>query len=123
LEFDDLSHRVIGCALEVHRRLGPGLLESAYEKCLAHELSCRDIPFVTQHELPLEYKGIQIESGYRIDVLVDDCLVIELKTVDELKPIHHAQILTYMRLSEVETGLLINFNVERLKDGLKRFVL
>lgn len=123
MKFDDLSHQVIGCALEVHSRLGPGLLESAYEQCMAHELSSRGVPFVTQYALPVEYKGVKIECGYRVDMLVDESLVVELKSVGEIQPVHHAQVLTYMRLAGVKAGLLINFNVEKLKDGLKRFVL
>lgn len=123
MEFDDLSHRVIGCAIEVHRELGPGLLESAYEQCLAHELARNGIPFKLQYPQPVEYKGIQLDCGYRIDLLVDEQLILELKSVDKLTGIHEAQLLTYMRLSSVKTGLLINFNVTKLKDGIKRFVL
>ena len=123
MEFDDLSHRVIGCAIEVHRELGPGLLESAYEQCLAHELARNGIPFKLQYPQPVEYKGIQLDCGYRIDLLVDEQLILELKSVDKLTGIHEAQLLTYMRLSSVKTGLLINFNVTKLNDGIKRFVL
>ena len=123
MEFDDLSHRVIGCAIEVHRELGPGLLESAYEQCLAHELARNGIPFKLQYPQPVEYKGIQLDCGYRIDLLVDEQLILELKSADKLTGIHEAQLLTYMRLSSVKAGLLINFNVTKLKDGIKRFVL
>ncbi len=123
MEFDDLSHRVIGCAIEVHRALGPGLLESAYEQCLAHELARNNIQFLLQHPQPVQYKGIQLDCGYRIDLLVEGVLVLELKSVDKLKAIHEAQLLTYMKLADVKTGLLINFNVPKLKDGIKRFVL
>ncbi|MCO8120140.1 GxxExxY protein [Stieleria sp. TO1_6] len=123
MEFDDLSHRVIGCAIEVHRELGPGLLESAYEQCLAHELARNVIPFKLQYPQPVEYKGIQLDCGYRIDLLIDDRLIFELKSVDKLTGIHEAQLLTYMKLSSVKTGLLINFNVTKLKDGIKRIVL
>jgi GxxExxY protein len=123
MEFDQLSNRVIGCALEVHRTLGPGLLESAYEQCLAYELSQSDIPFRLQWPLPVRYKGIKLDCGYRIDLFVDDELIVELKSVDQIKGIHKAQLLTYMKLSEVKVGLLINFNVEILKAGIKRFVL
>ena len=123
MEFDDLSNRVIGCAIEVHRALGPGLLESAYEQCLAHELKRNDIQFRLQHSQPVKYKGIQLDCGYRIDVLIEGELILELKSVDQLKGIHEAQLLTYMKLAGVKTGLLINFNVTMLKDGLKRFVL
>ena len=123
MEFDDLSHRVIGCAIEFHRALGPGLLESAYEQCLAHELTRSRIQFRLQHPQPVEYKGIQLDCGYRIDLFVEDVLILELKSVDTLKGIHEAQLLTYTKLSGVKTGLLINFNVTKLKDGIKRFVL
>ena len=121
--FDELSNRVIGCALEVHRELGPGLLESTYEQCLAHELKLNGIAFELQHPLPVKYKGIRLDCGYRVDVLVEDKLIIELKSVERIKPIHEAQLLTYMRLAEIKIGLLINFNVMKLKDGIKRFVL
>ena len=123
MEFDDLSHRVIGCAIEVHRELGPGLLESAYEQCLAHELTRNEIQFKLQHPQPVKYKGIQLDCGYRIDLLVDDELILELKSVDKLTGIHEAQLLTYMKLADVKTGLLINFNVTQLKEGIKRFVI
>ena len=123
MEFDQLSNRVIGCALEVHRTLGPGLLEATYEQCLAHELSQSDIPFKLQWPLPVKYKDIKLDCGYRVDLFVDDKLVVELKSVDKITDIHGAQLLTYMKLSEVKVGLLINFNVEILKTGIKRFVL
>jgi GxxExxY protein len=123
MEFDQLSNRVIGCALEVHRTLGPGLLESTYEQCLAYELSQLGIPFKLQSPLPVTYKGIKLDCGYRIDLFVDDELIVELKSVDKIMGIHKAQLLTYMKLSEVKIGLLINFNVEILKTGIKRFVL
>jgi len=123
MEFDVLSNRVIGRALEVHRGLGPGLLESAYEQCLAHELALAAIPFERQKPLPVVYKGICLDCDYRIDLLIDDSLIVELKSVDRLLPLHEAQLLTYMKLSGIRVGLLINFNVPRLKDGLKRMVL
>ena len=123
MEFDALSNRVIGCALEVHRNLGPGLLESTYEQCLAHEFRMADMPFKLQYPLPVEYKGMKLDCGYRIDLLVDDSLIVELKSVDRLLPIHQAQLLTYMKLSGISIGLLINFNVEYLKQGIKRMVL
>ena len=123
MEFDQLSNRIIGCALEVHRALGPGLLESTYEQCLAHELSLSGIPFKLQFPLPVRYKGIKLDCGYRIDLFVDDELIVELKSIDKITGIHKAQLLTYMKLSEVKVGLLINFNVEMLKTGIKRFVL
>jgi GxxExxY protein len=123
MDFDGLSNRVIGCAIEVHRELGPGLLESAYEQCLAHELKLNGIAFLLQHPLPVNYKGIRLDCGYRLDVLVENELIIELKSVDQIKGLHQAQLLTYMKLAGVRTGLLMNFNVSKLKDGIKRFVL
>jgi GxxExxY protein len=123
MEFDDLSNRVIGCAIEVHRHLGPGLLESAYEQCLANELSRNQIAFQLQFSQPVRYKGVLLDCGYRVDVLVEDQLIIELKSVEKLLGIHEAQLLTYMKLAEVKIGLLINFNVMKLKEGIKRFVL
>jgi GxxExxY protein len=123
MEFDDLSNRVIGCAIEVHRQLGPGLLESAYEQCLAHELNRNEIAFQLQHPQPVQYKDIRLDCGYRIDILVENELILELKSVEEIKGIHEAQLLTYMKLAGVKIGLLINFNVTKLKDGIKRFVL
>lgn len=123
MEFDELSKRVIGCAIEVHTHLGPGLLEPTYEQCMAHELSLAGITFQIQPPLPVEYKGLKLDCGYRIDLLIEGKLIVELKSVSQLLPIHEAQILTYMKLAKVGVGLLINFNVTRLKDGLKRFVL
>jgi GxxExxY protein len=123
MEFDTLSNRVIGCAIEVHRELGPGLLESTYEQCLAYELRCAGIGFNLQQALPVEYKGIRLECGYRIDVLVEETLILELKSVDAILGIHEAQLLTYMKLAGIKTGLLINFNVGLLKSGIRRFVL
>ena len=121
--FDELSSRVIGCAIEVHKTLGPGLLESAYEQCLAYELSCLKIPFRTQVAMPVEYKGVKIDCGYRIDVLLEDNLIVELKSVENVSDVHKAQLLTYMKLSKAKIGLLINFNVRLLKDGIQRFVI
>lgn len=123
MEFDKLSHRVIGCAIEVHRELGPGLLESAYEQCLAHELRQNSILFQLQQPQPVRYKDVALDCGYRIDLLVEGSIILELKSVEKLKGIHEAQLLTYMKLAGIRTGLLINFNVTRLKDGLRRFVL
>ena len=123
MEFDDLSNRVIGCAIEVHRELGPGLLESTYEQCLAHELRWNGIPFQIQYPQPVEYKDIRLDCGYRIDILVENKLTLELKSVEEIKGIHEAQLLTYMKLAGMKIGLLINFNKTKLKDGIQRFVL
>ncbi len=120
---DPFTEQVIGCAIEVHRSLGPGLLESAYQQCLAYELHQKKIPFRLEQSMPVDYKGVRLDCGYRIDMLVDDRLILELKAVDEIKGIHKAQLLTYMRLAQITTGLLINFNVRRLADGIKRFKL
>ena len=123
MEFDELSNKVIGCAIEVHRNLGPGLLESTYEQCLAHELKIEGMPFKLQFPLPVEYKGIKLDCGYRIDLLVANILIVELKSVENVLPIHQAQLLTYMKLSGIKIGLLMNFNVKYMKDGIKRMVL
>jgi GxxExxY protein len=123
MEFDKLSNKVIGCAIEVHRDLGPGLLESTYEQCLARELILAKIPFKLQCPLPVEYKGIRLDCGYRIDVLVDNSLIVELKVVEKVLGIHEAQLLTYMKLANIKVGLLINFNMQLLKDGIQRFVI
>jgi GxxExxY protein len=123
MKFDELSNKVIGCAIEVHRNIGPGLLESAYQQCLAHELHIADIPFSIEHPLPVEYKGIKLDCGYRADIIVDTKLIIELKSVEQLVPIHEAQLLTYMKLARAPIGLLMNFNVRYLPDGIKRMVL
>lgn len=123
MEFDALSNKVIGLAIEVHRELGPGLLESAYEKCLAHELEEHGIECVTQESLAVAYKGLSLDCGYRVDMMVEGRLIVELKSVDSLQPIHEAQLLTYMKLANIRTGLLINFNTGLLKNGIKRFVL
>lgn len=123
MEFDELSNKVIGCAIEVHRNLGPGLLESTYEQCLAHEFKIEGMPFNLQYPLPVEYKGIKLDCGYRIDLLVANSLIVELKSVENVLPIHQAQLLTYMKLSGIKIGLLMNFNVKYMKDGIKRMVL
>jgi GxxExxY protein len=123
VEFDKLSNRVIGCAIEVHKNLGPGLLESAYEQCLAHELSRAGIRFKTQVPLPVDYKGVKLDCGYRLGLVVDGKLIVELKSVDELLPVHKAQLLTYLKLSGIEVGLLINFNVRYLRNGIQRLVM
>lgn len=120
---DPLTGKVIACAIEVHRTLGPGLLEATYEQCLAHELNLVGIPFELQCPLPVQYKGIRLQCGYRVDVFVDGRLIIELKSVETILPVHQAQLLTYLRLSKCHTGLLINFNVSQLKQGLKRMVI
>jgi len=119
---DEWSHKIIGAAIEVHRYLGPGLLESAYEECLCREFELRNVPFVRQHRVRIEYKGVTVETAYRIDVLVADLVVIELKSVEKLEPIFEAQLLTYLRLYRRWLGLLMNFNVPVLKDGILRCV-
>lgn len=121
-DLKELSGSVIGCAIEVHKVLGPGLLESAYEECLCHELTLRGIPFERQVPLPVTYKDVRLDCGYRLDLLVDDRIVIELKAVDTVTDIRKAQLLTYLRLQDVWVGLLINFNVARLVDGVVRMV-
>ena len=123
MENEQLTERIIGGAIEVHRELGPGLLESAYEAALAHELALREIRFERQKEMPVRYKGFLIEVGYRLDLLVEDRVVVELKAVTEMHPIYEAQLITYLKLSGRRVGLLINFNVPRLKDGLIRRIV
>lgn len=120
---DPLTHAVIGCAIEVHRLLGPGMLESAYEACLAHELVRQGLKVERQVAVPIEFKDITLECGYRLDVLVNDNVVVEIKSVDSLLPVHTAQLLTYLRFAKKRVGLLLNFNVPSLRQGLKRFVL
>lgn len=120
---NDLSHDVLGAALEVHRFLGPGLLESAYEECLAHELAVRGIPFIRQVALPVRYKAVRLDCGYRMDLVVEGQLVVEIKAVERLLPLHEAQLLTYLKLSGLWLGLLMNFHAPRLKDGLRRLLL
>ena len=122
IHLDSLTRLIIGAAIEVHRVLGPGLLESAYEMSLAFELSQRRVAFLQQSPLPVHYKNVQLDCGYRLDFIVEDEIIIEIKAVDELAPIHQAQLLSYLRLSGKRVGLLINFNVRVLKQGLKRIV-
>jgi GxxExxY protein len=120
--FDELTDQVIGACIEVHRALGPGLLESAYEECLCHELSLRKLAFERQVPMPVAYKAVKLDCGYRLDIVVERRLVLELKTVETLLPIHQAQLLTYLKLSGMTYGLLVNFHVPVLKHGLKRIV-
>lgn len=119
----ELTQQIIGAAIEVHRALGPGLLESAYQACLARELALREVPFEQEKPLPVVYKGTKLDCGYRLDFLVAGKVVLELKAADELHPIHEAQLLTYLKLTGCKVGLLINFNVPVLKNGIKRRVL
>jgi GxxExxY protein len=119
---DELSWRVIGAAIEVHRRTGPGLLESAYEHCLAFEMARRGIAFRRQVGLPIRYGEVDLDAGYRLDFLVDDHLIVELKATESVEPIHEAQLLTYLRLSGKPIGLLLNFNVRSMKQGIRRLL-
>jgi GxxExxY protein len=122
MEINRLTEVVIGCAIEVHRALGPGLLESVYEECLCHELALSGLQFRRQVAVPVIYKGVKLDCGYRIDLLIEDVLIVEIKSVDLLGGIHDAQLLTYLRLTERPIGLLLNFNVAVLKNGLRRLV-
>jgi GxxExxY protein len=120
---EELTEKIIGAAIEVHRALGPGLLESIYQACLAKEFVLRGLKFVEQKPLPVEYKGLRLESGYRLDFLVEDKVIVELKAVDSMHAVHEAQLLTYLKLTRCKVGLLINFNVAVLKNGIVRKVL
>ena len=119
-DVNKLTGEIIGAAIEVHKALGPGLLESAYEECLCHEFKLRSFPFERQKELPVEYKGVKLDCGYRLDVVVWNKVILELKPCNELQPIHEAQLLTYLKLTNIKVGLLINFNVSVLKECIKR---
>ncbi len=121
-EEDKLSKEIIGAAIEVHRHLGPGLLESAYEECLCKELEIRDVAFERQKPLPVVYKGLALDCGYRLDIVVEGKVILELKSVNKIESIHEAQLLTYLKLSNLKLGILINFNVPILKEGIKRIV-
>jgi GxxExxY protein len=122
MDINDLTGAVIGAAIEVHKTLGAGLLESTYEECLSIELRLRGIPYNRQKWLPIQYKGVELDTGYRIDILVAESLILELKACESLEPIHEAQLLTYLKLTGIKVGLLINFNVPILKEGIKRLV-
>lgn len=122
MTINDVTGQILDAAIRVHTALGPGLLESAYQACLAHELRKRGLKVDTEVQQPIEYDGIRIDVGYRLDLLVEDLVIVELKAVDKIAPIHEAQLLSYLKLSERQVGLLINFNVLRLKDGFKRLV-
>jgi len=123
MELDKLTHDIIGCAIEVHKELGPGLLENVYQKCLMLEFESKNLNFETEKFIKVNYKGNNVDCDLRLDLLVEDSVIIELKSVKELLPIHEAQLLTYMRLMNKKIGLLINFNVLKLTDGIKRLVL
>ena len=122
MELNDITEAIIGAAIEVHKQIGAGLLESSYERCMCRELELRGIPFECQKPLPVHYKGIELDCGYRIDLLVAGKVVVEIKSVEKLLPIHEAQLFTYLRLGGCHVGLLINFNVEALRLGIKRIV-
>jgi len=123
MEMNQLTGQTIGAAIDVHKTLGPGLLESAYEECLCHEFDLKQIRYSRQQDLPVKYKGVKLDCGYRIDLMVEDLVILELKSVDSLEPIHDAQLLTYLKLTGLKVGLLINFNVPVLKQGIKRLIL
>ncbi len=120
---DPLTAQVIGLAIEVYRGLGPGLLESAYEECLCYELEANNTPFQRQVPLPVSYKSVRLDCGYRMDIVVAETLVLELKSIEKILPLHEAQLLTYLKLSGLHRGLILNFNTTLLKDGIKRMIL
>jgi len=122
MDEDLISGKVIQAAIEVHRGLGPGLLESAYEECLCHELSLQSLKFLRQVPLPVNYKGVSLDCGYRLDLVAEERVIIELKSVSKLEPIHDAQVLTYLKMTGLKLGLLLNFNVSLMRDGIRRIV-
>ena len=122
MDEDLISGKVIQAAIEVHRGLGPGLLESAYEECLCHELSLQSLKFLRQVPLPVNYKGVSLDCGYRLDLVAEESVIIELKSVRKLEPIHDAQVLTYLKMTGLKLGLLLNFNVSLMRDGIRRIV-
>jgi len=119
---NQIGHMVVDAAIQVHKTLGPGLLESAYEVCLAHELRTRGVTILTQPELPVVYGDVRLDAGYRLDILVEKKVIIELKAVEKILPIHEAQLLSYLKLSRCKLGFLLNFNVVKMKDGIRRMV-
>lgn len=123
MEINQITEKIIGCSIEVHKQLGPGLLESAYEECLYYELKSMGLNVKKQLALPLIYKDVKLDAGYRIDLLVENKVVVEIKSVDALAEIHKAQLMTYMKLADIKVGLLLNFNVVRLKDGIVRWII
>jgi len=122
MNIEDLSNKTIGAAIEVHRQLGPGLLESAYQQCLRHELETAGLNIQQEKPMPIVYKEIKLDHGYRMDLVLENKLIVEIKTVESLTPVHAAQLLTYLRLGDYKLGLLINFHVKLLKDGIKRLI-
>ncbi len=123
MDINHLTGQIIGAAIEVHKELGPGLLESTYEECICHEFKLHHINYERQQSLPIKYKGIKLDCGYRIDIMVENIVILELKSVDGLLPIHEAQLLTYLKLRGLKVGLLINFNAPVLRQGIKRLIL
>jgi GxxExxY protein len=123
MEINKVTEEIIKCAIEVHRNLGPGLLESAYEECLCYEFGLQSIPYKRQITLPVVYKGTKLDCGYRLDLLVNDMVVVEIKSVDKILPLHEAQLLTYLKLGKWNVGQILNFNVPLMKQGIKRLVL
>jgi GxxExxY protein len=123
MKINQITESIIGAAMEVHRTIGPGLLESTYVQCLCYELALREIPFLRELPLPVRYKGVKLDCGYRLDIVVADAVVVEVKAVESITPLHEAQLLTYLRLGGWKVGLLINFNVPLLRDGIVRRVL
>jgi GxxExxY protein len=122
MDINQLSSKIIGAAIEVHKALGPGLLESSYQKCLCHELRLRGIPFENEKPFPLVYKGEKLDCGYRLDIVVENAIILELKSCEKIEPIHKAQLLTYLKLSGLRLGLVLNFNVPLMRDGIVRVV-
>ncbi len=123
MELNDITYKIIGCVYKVHSELGPGLLESTYEVCLEHELLKADLKVERQKSLPVIYDGMKLDAGYRIDLLVENQIILELKSVDEIAPIHKAQLMTYLKLSDLKVGLLLNFNVQNMKKGITRIIM
>lgn len=123
MDYNLITEKIIGCAIDVHKQLGPGMLESVYEKCLMYELKQKELKVVNQVAVPLIYKDIHLDCGFRLDLLVNDVVIIEIKSVDQLIPVHTSQVLTYMRFAKKNIGLLMNFNVKRFMDGFHRYVL
>jgi GxxExxY protein len=119
----EITGKIIGAAIEVHSHLGPGLLESVYEECLIREIALQNLSFTRQVNLPIEYKGVKLENPLRLDLLVENKVIVEIKAVESILPIHRSQILTYMKLAKIDVGLLINFNTKKLTDGIERFVI
>jgi GxxExxY protein len=122
MDINELSSKIIGAAIEVHKKLGPGLLESVYEECICHELSLRGISFERQKPLPVVYKGKKLDCGYRLDIVAEKAIIVEMKSCEKIEPIHRAQLLTYLKLSDLNLGLLLNFNTPVMRDGIVRIV-